>query len=281
MRAPPAAAVVMYLGLSAFLPLVACTFDAGVGFGTMEEAHLTAAFEPGGRLGDDGSFLTLGGYRVTPDRMTLGVYEVRLDELVSSGGGGDSIFDPASPPPGYSLCHGGHCHHESGALVSYEDIQASLSEGGPSQYRSLVTMAVDDDLDLLLDSPRGDERQLFEFVPSGELGRGTISRTQVLVGSFRLTGTATGGGLGEARVPLTVDVAVEGSLASLAATRDIGPDTEHAVRVAVGVPVGATFLDGQELADLVVDGAIEINRGPAADAIALELIATEISVLLD
>lgn len=35
-------------------------------------------------------------------------------------------FDPANPPPAYSLCHNGHCHHEDGRLVDYEDIQREL-----------------------------------------------------------------------------------------------------------------------------------------------------------
>jgi hypothetical protein len=39
-------------------------------------------------------------------------------------------FDPAEPPPGYSLCHGGHCHADDGRLVPYEEIAAELAGGG-------------------------------------------------------------------------------------------------------------------------------------------------------
>ena len=34
------------------------------------------------------------------------------------------------PPPGYSLCHGGHCHTTDGGIESYEEIEAKLAGGG-------------------------------------------------------------------------------------------------------------------------------------------------------
>lgn len=84
-------------------------------------------------------------------------YQVRIDEAVvelgaaeltaTSGGGGGGTFDPANPPPGYSLCHGGHCHRDDGALIPYEEIQAELS-GGPSRT-TLVTLPVNEAFNLL------------------------------------------------------------------------------------------------------------------------------------
>jgi hypothetical protein len=41
-------------------------------------------------------------------------------------------FDPANPPPGYTLCHNGHCHAADGRLVDYADIAAELAGGATS-----------------------------------------------------------------------------------------------------------------------------------------------------
>jgi hypothetical protein len=37
-------------------------------------------------------------------------------------------FDPADPPPGFGLCHNGHCHADGGSLVAYEDVAIAASE---------------------------------------------------------------------------------------------------------------------------------------------------------
>jgi hypothetical protein len=113
-----------------WLPLLlvpACAWDAGEPFGEVR-GELTARWTaPGSRdLGD-------GWQKLASD------LEVRIDaatwtttglELVAAAAAAID-FDPAAPPPGYSLCHGGHCHHDDGRLVSYEDIAAELAGGEP------------------------------------------------------------------------------------------------------------------------------------------------------
>ncbi|MEO1268057.1 MAG: FKBP-type peptidyl-prolyl cis-trans isomerase [Myxococcota bacterium] len=50
----------------------------------------------------------------------------------SDGAKGDTadkdgpVFDPANPPKGYSRCHRGHCHHESGKVASYATIMKEM-----------------------------------------------------------------------------------------------------------------------------------------------------------
>ncbi len=44
-----------------------------------------------------------------------------------------SAFDPQNPPPQYSLCHNGHCHHDDGHLVDYEDIVLEQAESATVQ----------------------------------------------------------------------------------------------------------------------------------------------------
>lgn len=73
---------------------------------------------------------------------------IRLAETRTSSGGDGSSFDPASPPPGYTLCHNGHCHAESGELVPYEDIREELANSGGS---TTVTVARLEESGSLLD----------------------------------------------------------------------------------------------------------------------------------
>lgn len=268
----------MIRALVAILCLIAsaCTANAGTGFGTLEHASVDARFEPGSRLGDDGSFLVLGGYRVTPESMSLELGDIRLDELVSSGGGGGGVFDPANPPPGYSLCHGGHCHHDDGRLVDYEDIQAELSSGGASAYVTMATVVVGAERDLLV----GGELVLDTVLPSRELQQGLISRVSMDVARFRLTGTVTGGAFGEARLPIVVDVAVDGVLSTLEADREISLDTPPEVYLRVSAPVAASFFDEQDLSAAVIDGQVLIEAGPLADAVALSILSTPLGVEL-
>ena len=79
-------------------------------------------------------------------------FEVRIDELVLEAGPLELValgegavgFDPADPPPGYSDCHGGHCHSDDGRLVSYEEIAAELGGGaGPQVVLALPVGELD------------------------------------------------------------------------------------------------------------------------------------------
>lgn len=71
------------------------------------------------------------GNRVSLDAAAARV-SIRLVETKPPSGASGASFDPASPPPGYSLCHNGHCHADSGELVPYDDIRAELASGsGP------------------------------------------------------------------------------------------------------------------------------------------------------
>lgn len=257
--------------------LMGCTVDAGGGFGTLEDARLTASFAPGARLSDEGWFLVTGGYRVTPETMTLGVGALRLDTFDAPASSGGGVFDPAAPPPGYTLCHGGHCHHVDGRLVSYEDIQAELSGGGGGSYVTLVTMPVEADLDLL----GGDARTLEVFDPSSELSEGVISRTQLGIRRFQMTGTVTEGTFGAERHPIRVDVSVDGPLSTLEESREVGVDAPPSVNVHADVSVAATFLDDQPLGAALSGEGVVIETGAIADAVAQGILSTPLGVVLE
>jgi hypothetical protein len=87
--------------------------------------------------------------RLTAARVQVGDAELRA-LTGGGGGGGGGAFDPARPPPGYSLCHGGHCHRDDGALIPYAQVEAELASGGaPVQAVRVVGLDVQREVALL------------------------------------------------------------------------------------------------------------------------------------
>ena len=76
---------------------------------------------------------TAGNYVVALEDVAVG-FDALSVVLAAQGAAG---FDPANPPEGYSLCHNGHCHSDSGALVDYEDIALEMA-GGSGGARVVV-----------------------------------------------------------------------------------------------------------------------------------------------
>jgi hypothetical protein len=128
---------------------LACAWDAGEPFATLSP-HLEARVHaPAGRDVGMGWQKLASEYEVRIDRMDIEAGELALVDT----GLGALGFDPANPPPGYSLCHNGHCHSDDGRLVSYEDIAAELAQG--SAARRVVVLPVG-----ALDLVAGESRQL-------------------------------------------------------------------------------------------------------------------------
>lgn len=127
-------------GCAGLLP-ASCAWDAGEPFATVS-AHLEAHVDaPAGRVLDGGWQRLASSYEIVIDRLEVETGELAL---IDSGGGALG-FDPANPPPGYSLCHNGHCHADNGSLVSYEDIAAALGQGTGATTVMLLPVG---DLDL-------------------------------------------------------------------------------------------------------------------------------------
>ena len=105
-------------------PLGAC-LDAGLPWGTLETS-MEARFDPSeGRLDEQGRLKTSQSYVVALDEITVS-FDAFSIVLASTG---SASFDPSNPPAGYSLCHNGHCHSDSGALVDYETIALEMANG--------------------------------------------------------------------------------------------------------------------------------------------------------
>lgn len=118
------------LGLSAMLALASCTFSPGEPWGWVD-AELTVY--PVASSGD-----------VEIDTQSI---ELRAIDVRAPAASTEAVneFDPANPPPGYSLCHGGHCHADDGSLVDYEEIEAGLDDDGPV---SVATAFIEEPRDL-------------------------------------------------------------------------------------------------------------------------------------
>lgn len=101
------------IGAVGLIQATGCTFEPGEPWGYLDiELHA-------GALQDSGS-VDIGEQHVTLEEL----------QLLAPAGTADAIeeFDPADPPPGFELCHDGHCHHEDGGLYTYEEIAAGIGD---------------------------------------------------------------------------------------------------------------------------------------------------------
>lgn len=118
--------------------LVACATEPGLGYRTWQ-AQVNFSFDYGsGRLSEDSWLRLDNDYEIKLERASVGGGQIELLTNMSDSTGNDAVFDPANPPPGYSLCHNGHCHTTDGRLVDYEEIQAELAGGNSGQLHLLA-----------------------------------------------------------------------------------------------------------------------------------------------
>lgn len=267
------------------LLLSGCALDAGEGFAVLEPT-VRAGYTPLPSRDVGNGFQQLASdFQVRLDTAALGTSHVELLSAATSGGGGGGgqTFDPANPPPGYSLCHGGHCHRDDGALVDYEDIQAELNGGGGGSTSTLVAaLHVDAELDLLAGQTLTPECE-----PDCELPRGTVSTVHWDVVALRLTGVvrdnrATPRLAGE--IPFRLDLAVEGGedeeaepLVELSGALDVPSDREHKPRVklALALALSPTLFDGLDWAAGAPgpDGVLDLNA-PQYESFRKQLLET-------
>lgn len=254
------------------LLLLGCTLSPGQGFGEIAGGTLDAALVPGPArdLGDH-TLLTDQGFAVRVDAFTLALGAVRVEALE---GGTAAEFDPANPPEGYSLCHGGHCHAADGSLVSYADIAAELA-GADAEWVALATLPVDAEADLRAGAT-------FTLLPDdpAPLPRGEATRLALTATRVHLEGEA-GDDAGLA-APLSVDLDLPAGFdAGIELPFDRGYDP--VVTLDVSLAVDGTLFDDLDLAALAAaDGAVTLDdpADPAADAFLTRLGATEPVVTL-
>ncbi len=254
------AAAVAVWSLLALAGVSGCV-DPGLPWGWLEVSVQARFDPPEGRLDAAGRLKTNANYSVTLDTV-----EVALDAVtVVLGGVGATDFEPANPPEGYSLCHNGHCHADTGELVDYEVIALEMA-GGTAGAR--ITVGLDGETRALTPDP----------VPLGvtpcepspcELPRGEMAGLELTVASLHVRGTVFDQLTGDdARLapegwPFEASVAVAAPvLASLTGT--IGP----------GQPVGVALeVDFQLPPELFDD--IDFGVDPPADTAAWQSLLSD------
>lgn len=248
------------------LALSGCAIGEGHGFVTVEESTLRVALEPGAArdLGG-GTILTDLGFEVTLATATVAIGAVSLDELTGTGGGGS--FDPSSPPAGYTLCHGGHCHSDDGRLVPYAEIEAELAGGG-AVLAPVLELPVDRSFELLA------SRTVVLDDGETELPRASLSRARVTIEGLGLSGSVTGGTLGDRTILLRVGLPLS-AVAGEGLEYSIDRSGPGRIAVAVELIFGGRFFDGLDFAALEDGGALHIRNldDPGAEAIAAALAA--------
>ncbi len=250
--------------------LAGCTFTPGGGFTTLSSADLEVSLEPGVArdLGDD-TILTDQGYAVAFEELTLGLEVVDLEEL-QGGGVGGGTFDPSDPPPGYSLCHGGHCHRDDGALIDYADIEAELA-GGAASFVAVASLPVGLEVDLL----SGLSTRLNDVEPSPLLPLADVTRIRLAMTDVHLVATVTGGPLEEGEeVPLSAELPVGAATSGFELTID--RDIDPTITLTIALHPGGSLLDGL---DLSAGGGLELTDldSEAAVSFVANLAATEVA----
>lgn len=218
----------------------ACAFEPGQPWGRAE-LHLEASFAPAeGRLTADGLLRTSNNYLIRVDSLSVHVGSI---SLTINQGGAESTFDPASPPDGYSLCHGGHCHSDDGRLVSYEDIAAEL--GGDD---SAVTVSREADADVAL-APTPGVVPLGRCADECRLERGDLGRVEVSLSEIRFEARvfdiapSDGKGLPDEGIPIVGTIPLDAR---------IGAPTSGSV--ARGEPIGVRVRASLSVAEGLFDG---------------------------
>jgi hypothetical protein len=214
------------------LAVAGCAWGPGAGFATLQKAEVTAALPlESTRRDEQGRWKTDNGYRLEVAEGLVRVYigPVTLDGPgPATGAPTGAVFDPANPPPGYSLCHGGHCHRADGALIDYADIQAELSQGGVRPSRQFVmTLRPVDPVAFV---PLGGEAKLDSFSCDAggcDFPQATVDGAVVRITRLQAYGrVAAGAGVpdvGNVRWELDLDLGVLNQAVSLKS------DVEHRV----------------------------------------------------
>jgi hypothetical protein len=246
-----------------------CSYSNGEPYGLLS-ASLDAGYRvEAGRDAGEGWQKLASEYQV---RLTRASLDVDVLELLDAGDAAIVTFDPASPPPGYSLCHDGHCHRDDGSVVDYAEVEADIARAvgahtvkvltaGRVDLSAAAPVAMSCEGDCVLD--RG-HLVLVRLVSSGlhlegEVRDGLASPRIAPVGFVAEVALLPDGGVHEEAIDIVLD-----------------DDSPPGVSLALSLPTGASLLDAVPFHATSPDsGVIYIDDGTIATRLsALELTAT-------
>lgn len=264
------------------LLVAGCAFEAGEPIGRLSPS-LSVALDLGEGRVVDGRWLTSTDYAIALSSFEVAVRSLSIG-LTSSGAATTVAFDPSSPPEGYGLCHGGHCHADDGRLVTYEDIEAELAREG-LEPEHLLTVPVSGGLaSLEIDSGQvpvalGDCPERCA-VTTSRLVSATVALDVARV-SMRVYDRRVGDG---ARLPpeglsLDVDVAI-GAAVKARLTGEFGPDEPAETALHATLLVDDSVFDGVDFGGLVLTDMGGEATSAMAEALSSALASSMLTVVV-
>lgn len=273
---------VSVLGGALALLSASCAFEPGEPIGRLAPS-LTVVLDLGDGRVADGRWLTSNDYAIalTAIDVTLTSFAVGL----SSGESPSSVdFDPNDPPPGYGLCHGGHCHADDGRLVAYEDIEAELARGGLDAERvvTLPALGVAALSELSADPIAVELGACPErcAVPASRLVSATVGLDQVrIVAKIFDRRVGAGARLPAEGLSFAMDVDVEASVSAPIAG-SFGHDEPPVAAVAATLRLDGDLFDGVDFAALSVAEGAEVSTAAAREMLASALASSLLTVVV-
>jgi hypothetical protein len=258
----------------AALALIAgCAWGDGQPFATVD-AQLSAALEvPADRDLGGGWQQLASGYEVRIDALVVEAEELTLVD----SGTGPSTFDPANPPPGYSNCHGGHCHADDGSLVDYADIEAELAGGGAGATEVLFMPLGE------LDLAAGVDRAL-DCEPDCTLPLAHVSAARMHVTGLRVAGVVRDGRAEpriDGEVPFVLDLDIEaltGDHLELIGLTDLPADRGHDPQITMTVALRPTVALFDAVDWAALPEATPLDLAPASVDLIARLSATTLEI---
>lgn len=213
--------------------LTGCAFDDGQPWGRVD-LTLEATAPP--------SFRTAEGAAVRLEAITLTVARV---DLTLGEDRAEATFDPSNPPPGCTLCHGGHCHCGD-ALVPYDQLGGAAADDTPA-----LTLGAGEATPLAAGAT---PIALGACPDRCALPRGTLRRATVTLEALTLRGRADNRDR-DFDVTVPLDTAVTAPLDA-----SFGPG-EPAARLALTLRLPPELLDGVDWDAEAIDEAITAAIG--------------------
>ncbi|MFN7131831.1 MAG: hypothetical protein ACK4N5_07105, partial [Myxococcales bacterium] len=229
----------------AALLLAGCALGPGEFHAVLAPSLDARLVTPAGRDAGDGWQRLNTDYQVRITALRLVTTEVAL---LDTGTPLQLSFNPARPPPGYSLCHNGHCHKNDGSLPTYEEVEAELT--GRSVQRRVVASLPVGGIALV----PGEARAL-SCEPSCALGAALIGAAQLPVRALRVEGAVRDGRASPriAEQPFLLDLpAGDAALLTLQWALDVPADRRSPPHVALALllHLGGALFDDIDFASL-------------------------------
>ena len=236
--------------LATLLALSGCAWEAGQPWGVWHTALRLRATVAKDRQLPEGRFRTASEYIWQVESLQVELAEMQLQ---LAGDAAQLSFDPAKPPSGFSLCHGGHCHASDGRLVDYAEIQEELL--GSSAGLAKVVMPIP-----ATAAVAGEYGPALQPATK-ELPRGALATLRLSWNGVRLRARVWDGAPGGKRLPtqgIIVDISLPAASVAAQLKGQVGPHEPLNVHTRVDLDVPVAFLDGFDVAPLVA-GASQVN----------------------